>query len=774
MRRRLAFLALAIALLVMPGVASAQFFSTVTEPDPDAKMLLEADTLVYNVRTKKVTALGNVYIHYRGYQLFASEVSYDETSKRLSASRGVRLEEPEGNVIIARDLELNEDLSRGFANGLRADTIYRTRLAANRAERVSEDVTIFEEAGYTACWSCRKRPDQPPSWAIKARRVVHNDSEHTLRFEEPRFDAFGSTVAVLPSFTIPDPTVKRKSGFLTPTAVYSNLLGFGVRAPYFQTLGPSADVTMALTPLSRQGLFSDIEYRQRTASGSFGVRASGIYQLDPDAFDGSSGDRLFRGAISTQGNFYLNPMWQWGWESTVSTDRRYLSDYKQSTGDNLTAPTNIYLKGLGERNYFEASFWAFRILQDDYVSNEVLNPPSPFTGVGQRLQGKQAYVHPAIDYDGVVDRAVFGGELSYKFNVISLSRQETDAFGALVDGVDTARFRGVEGTYTRASAEVAWRRRLFAPLGQVLTPSAGIRGDLYAINNRDPNVTQLDDGFAGRVMPYVGISYRWPWLISARWGTQTIEPIAEIYARPNETHIGSLPNDDAQSVVFDDTNLFGPTRFSGYDRVEGGVRSNIGLRYTLQTYSGAFLSTTFGQSYHLAGRNSYRVPDILDSTGNSGLTSDRSDFVGAVYLDTNQGLAMSAKGRFDDEDFDLQRAELSASARAGPLSSRVVYAFLAKQPDLGVVDDREEIHGSASLQVLKRVRVFGQMRYDLQDRDIIRTGVGLAYDDDALSMSLAFSEDRGGLPEDPVDRTVYFRIGLRTIGDASTSTSLDN
>ncbi|WP_108659821.1 LPS-assembly protein LptD [Acuticoccus kandeliae] len=757
-----------------PIPAAAQFFDQPLQAEPGAKMLLETDTLTYNVETGEVNAIGNVFIEYNGYQLFASRVRYDQASNRLSAAGGVRLEEPNGNIVVAKEVELSDDLRDGFLTGLRADTIYRTRLAANRAERNGGSVTIFEDAAYTACYSCRNRPDQPPTWVIKARRVVYDENEKSLRFEHPEFDLFGNTVAVLPSFSVPDPSVRRKSGVLTPTAIYSNLLGFGVRVPYFQTLGPSRDVTLGLTPLSRQGLFTDLEYRQRTANGNFKVRGTGIYQLDPDAFDDSSGSRRFRGSVTTSGNFYLNPDWQWGWESTITTDRRYLSDYKQSTGDDLTAPTTLYLTGLGDRNIFDARLWAFRILQDDYVSEQVLNPPAPFSGVGQRLQGKQAYVHPAIDYEGVYDGSVLSGELSYKFNITSLSRQETDAFGAMEDGTRIARFRGVEGTFTRGSAEVSWRKRVFAPVGQVLTPFAGFRGDVFALDNRDPNVTQLEDDVLGRAMPWVGLTYRWPWLIASSWGTQTIEPIAEIIARPNETHIGDLPNEDAQSVVFDDTDLFGVTKFSGYDRVEGGVRANLGVRYVLQTYSGGMLAATIGQSYHLAGRNSYDVADIMNSTGDSGLSSDESDLVAGLYLDTNGGLAVTAKGRFDQQTLDVQRAEVGAAARTGPVTSSAIYTFLAKQPELGIIDDREEIQLAASVRALDRIRVFGQLRYDLKDRDVIREGVGVAYDDDSLSVSVAYSEDRGGLPEDPVDRTIFFRIGLRTIGDGTVSTGLDN
>lgn len=766
---------LAAAFMAAPA-AHAQLLPQINEGDPDARLLLEADELIYDVDTGRITAVGNVFMHYQGFQLFANEVTYDQAGDTLFARNGVRLEEPDGNIVIARDLQLSDDFRDGFATGLRADTIYRTRLGANRATRSGGNVTIFEDAGYTACYSCLQRPDKPPTWAIKARRVIAREDEKTLRFEDPRFEFFGVSTPPLPSFSIPDPSVQRKSGFLVPTAIYSNLIGFGVRNSYFQTLGPYRDITFGVTPLSRQGVFGDVEYRQRTGNGIFDVRATGIYQLDPGAFEESGGNRLWRGSISSDGNFFINPRWQYGWEGTYSTDRRYLRDYRQSFDNTLTAPATIYLNGLGEQNYFDARIWAFRILQSDYDSTEILNAPAPFSPYGQLLQGKQAIVHPVIDYNGIVDRAVLGGELSYDFNTTWLSREETDAFGAIVDGVNTARFRGVEGTYGRISAGFDWRKQIMAPLGQVITPFAGARGDLFYLNNRDPNVPALgdDEEIFLRGMPYAGINYSYPWLIAANWGTQTIEPIGEIIARPDETGIGRLPNDDSQSVVFDDSNLFGPTKFSGYDRAAGGVRANVGFRYTLQTYSGAFLSAAFGQSYHLAGRNSYAVPDILDSTGNSGLSSDKSDYVADVTLNSNGGLAISANGRFDDETLSIERAEVSAASQIGPLSARIIYAFLARQEDLGFVENREEIQGAASLRVFDNVRLFGLIRYDLEDDDLVRQGVGVAYDDDALSVSLAYSEDRGGVPEDPVDRTVFFRIGLRTIGDTSVSTGLDN
>jgi LPS-assembly protein len=60
-----------------------------------------------------------------------------------------------------------------------------------------------------------------------------------------------------------------------------------------------------------------------------------------------------------------------------------------------------------------------------------------------------------------------------------------------------------------------------------------------------------------------------------------VEPIGTgVRADPNERLAGGLPNEDAQSFVFDATSLFERDKFSGFDRAEGGTRANVGMRYT--------------------------------------------------------------------------------------------------------------------------------------------------------------------------------------------------
>ena len=60
-------------------------------------------------------------------------------------------------------------------------------------------------------------------------------------------------------------------------------------------------------------------------------------------------------------------------------------------------------------------------------------------------------------------------------------------------------------------------------------------------------------------MPAVGAEWSWPVLVIAGNTSHVIEPIVQVVGRPDEPYAGELPNDDAQSLVFDDSILFAAT-----------------------------------------------------------------------------------------------------------------------------------------------------------------------------------------------------------------------
>ncbi len=255
-------------------------------------------------------------------------------------------------------------------------------------------------------------------------------------------------------------------------------------------------------------------------------------------------------------------------------------------------------------------------------------------------QAQLPIIAPVLDYSNVLKQQVLGGEFSYKLNFTSLTRQQAEfnavSQTAFANGTcasaDTAAqgsclLRAIPGTYSRFSAQTDWRRTIVTDNGQMITPFAQVRGDFASVEVDNQgnvgNFISTGQSTLARAMPAVGAEYRYPFVDIQPWGTQTVEPIAQVILRPNETDIGRFPNEDAQSLVFDDSNLFAIDKYSGWDRVEGGSRANVGIQYTAQVNRAGSLNVLFGQSYALFGQNSFSQGDITNTGLDSGPRQDR-------------------------------------------------------------------------------------------------------------------------------------------------------
>ena len=233
---------------------------------------------------------------------------------------------------------------------------------------------------------------------------------------------------------------------------------------------------------------------------------------------------------------------------------------------------------------------------------------------------------------------------------------------------------------------------------------------------------------------------------------------------PDETHIGEFPNEDAQSLLFDTANLFERDKFSGYDRVEGGTRANIGFRYSTSFDHGASVDIVAGQSFHLHGQNSFAQVDLVNAGMQSGLETDRSDYVGSIQYNSGAGYIIGAAARLDEKDADLNRLEVSNQVIRPDHSLNLSYVFTAAQPNYRFPADRHEIRAAGSLRLDENWRAFGEIAYDIETAALISDGIGIAYDNECFSFAVNYSETRPQFTGDSTSQSIGFRLGLRTIG----------
>ncbi|MEM8878117.1 MAG: hypothetical protein AAGD23_09630, partial [Pseudomonadota bacterium] len=131
--------------------------------DPNARMLLEADEIIYDFDNEIVSAVGNVQIYYDGFTVEADSVSYQQVTGQLTATGNVKITEPGGNVVLSDSIDLSENLRDGFVESLTIVTPDESRFGAASAERRGP-LTIFNRGTFTACPSCEQNPQKPLTW----------------------------------------------------------------------------------------------------------------------------------------------------------------------------------------------------------------------------------------------------------------------------------------------------------------------------------------------------------------------------------------------------------------------------------------------------------------------------------------------------------------------------------------------------------------------------------------------------------------------------------
>ncbi len=537
-RRRggsLAHLALGLVLVFAAGsawVGSAWAQSAATQGaaarNPD-KLVLEANELVYDKDHNTVTAIGGVELYYKHRVLQADRVVYNRTTKRLYAEGRSKLTDEKGNVTYAKRFDITDDFAAGFAEGVETVGADKTRFTSPRVERSAGAVTVFDRGVYTACEPCKLHPERPPLWQVRAAKIIENQQTHVVYYEDAWLEVAGVPVAYIPYFSAPDPTVTRASGMLAPTITRSSYLGVGVGIPYFLNLAPNYDLTVTPTYFSSQGPFLDAEWRQRLDTGQYNLRVTGLFQQNPSLFPTypyDAGDRRWRGSLESQGEFFINDKWKWGWDITAMSDPFYLNDYKIKSVDPSQyylqdVVSSVYLRGQADRGFFDLSGYRFE---------------STTASADQRQQPVAA---PVLDYNKTIalnpdTTGGLGGEIKIDLNATNIARVEAAYQSVDVNTLDAAYhlydvceiggsvsggyrtggsttgaytpnnclLRGIAGDYTRVSEQVSWQRKFTDPLGETWTPFvfARLDGEVTALN------TAGDYGYGATSIPNGGQS----------------------------------------------------------------------------------------------------------------------------------------------------------------------------------------------------------------------------------------------------------------------------
>lgn len=607
--------------------------------EPQQPVQLTADQITHDRDLGVVTAKGHVEVVQNGQTLLADAISYNLRQDVMSASGNITLMEPSGEVMFADYFELTGDFKNGVAREIKVIMADRSRMAAASATRVGGTRTDFDKAVYTPCEPCKEHPERTPLWQAKAERVTHNQAEQIVEYRDAWMEVKGVPVLYTPYISHPDPTVRRRSGFLTPTAGMNSSLGANVTTPYFWAVNENEDITFSprwLIPDATQASTSpdNVAYAGLRRVVLAGQHRWAGRNGESDTVASLTADQhsdTLRGHVDATGKFDLTSRWRAGYEVQRQSDDTYAQVYGYRVrGNKPWLTSHPYLEGFGRQDYALVEGFSFQgITADDDNAN--LSPT----------------VLPHLSYSRVGTPGDHGGTWAYNGDMLAYNR----VFGT---------------SATRLSNEVAYHQPYTTSGGQKFALTGSLRGDGY----HSDSLAEVGSAFSGRVVPTASATWQYPLVAAGRTMSQVLTPMAMVAASPNTGNSSRIPNEDSIDFELDDSNVMRPNRLPGLDRIETGVRGAYGLRWDGFPYRGGALSARVAQGWRTHADSTFAQ--------SSGMANQLSDYVGSVSFVPTGNLTLKNRVRLDQKSLAMIRNESTVSAGSPLFNASASYGYFEK------------------------------------------------------------------------------------------------
>ena len=632
-------------------------------------------------------ASGSVVVWHSGVRITAQDITYASGDGQLSLTGPIKLQDASGTVILADQADLSPDLSAGIITSARIILSQQVQIAAAQISRVNATYSQASNVSATSCFICT---GQTPLWQIRAKRIVHDSGEKQIYFEQAQLRVMDVPVFFFPYLRLPDPSLKRATGFLVPELTTSTTLGTAIRTPYFIKLSDHHDITLSPMVSSRTKTLG-LRYRHAYHTGT--IELEGAYSRDT-LLAGQD-----RGYLFGTADFALDSGYALRGQLQSTSDPAYLFEYDVKEIDRLE--NKITLERSRRNRNLELRFSNYHSLRDS--ENNATQP----TLVTEAIAQQRSYPKG------------LGGVFDLEASLLTSYRSSTSPIdgpdsGDEVDGYDTLRL----------SSLAKYHRDWVLPKGVVVDFATELEASHYIVRQHQdiaPVITRITGGG--------GLGLRWPLARRLAGGAvQRLEPriqLAGVMANSD-----TIPNQDSTQVEFDEGNLFRFNRAPGFDLIETGMRLNIGLAGGIDYPNRTKIGWEIGRIYRTDNANSF--------TKTSGLQGHVSDWLLAAHVQTPLGIELVARSLLQNVGL-LKKSELRASWHTSKHQLDATYVGLAADE----AENRDVPLSSLALkwnyQFLPDWRSTSEFQFDTSIGEASKFEFGLEYANECVIVDFSAS-----------------------------------
>ena len=213
--------------------------------------IVETEDITFDNKNKYITSNEKTVVNdQNNNKIFLESFKYELKDNIFKSLTKVKVVDVKKNIYkfsqIYIDTNKKEILGSDTKSFLNSDDFKiepknQPRIFANTVS-LKKNIKSFSKSKFTLC-NYRKNDECPP-WTIQSTRMLHDSEKKTIYYDNAIIKVYDIPIFYIPKLSHPDPSVDRRSGFLTPAFYDSKNLGEGISVPYFFNFGKDKNFTL--------------------------------------------------------------------------------------------------------------------------------------------------------------------------------------------------------------------------------------------------------------------------------------------------------------------------------------------------------------------------------------------------------------------------------------------------------------------------------------------------------------------------------------------------
>ena len=674
-------------------------------------IIIISDKINYDRKINLINSEGPTKFNLTNYKIKSSNVFFDRNKQIIYGDEDTILKDKDGNIIklknkfnlnvekevaqaansiildkddnkyifedLAINLKTNEiagkeikiDFKNSYFGNEENDPLLKGKSSFSNENELKVYKAVFSTCN-TINKSCR-------GWELNAEEFKHDKQKKVFEYKNSWLKILDFKVFYLPYFNHPDPSVKRKSGFLTPSYGSSDSLGTQINFPYFKVLSDDKDITFNPRYYADKSFLLQNEYRQALENSNV-----------------ISDFSFLVGDAGTKGHFFYNQI------GKIDENLSYKLNLKNVKGDNflkthklknsspIITNDSVLVSNLDLNWIFDDSDLntSFRIYED----------------LSRNYHDRYQYIFPDFNY-------------LKKINI-------PDSY----NGSFNFNSYGYNKLYNTNITETVLTNDFIFSSNEFIN-SKGIATDydllLKNSNNYSQNSSKFNENANYNLFGILKVDTSYPLQKKLENYTNFLKPIVSFRYSPNgNTDLSS------KDVFLNYNSVFGLNRIGESSQVEGGESLSLGLEFKRTDNSGLDI-LDFRFANVIKNNENYKMP------AKSKLNKKRSDIFGNFNFRPSNNLKLEYYFSYDKDLKYSNRDQLGIDFSVNNFLTNISYYSVHND-----LPEQESIKNTNTFKLDNENIFMFEISKDLKDNFTQYYDLTYKYETDCLSLNLNFNK----------------------------------